>query len=60
VLSECYRLRWRIKQAFDQPEQKLDERQAWGKSNTVKTGSSEKFVPDRHSAPSPPLKRGSP
>ena len=30
-------LRWRIKQAFDQPEQKLDERKAWGKSNTVKT-----------------------
>ena len=37
VLSECYRRRWRIEQAFDQPEQKLDERQAWGKSNTVKT-----------------------
>ncbi len=37
MLSECYRLRWRIEQAFDQPEQKLEERQAWGKSNTVKT-----------------------
>ena len=37
VLSECYRLRWRIEKAFDQQEQKLDERQAWGKSNTVKT-----------------------
>jgi hypothetical protein len=28
VLSECYRLRWRIEQTFDQPEQKLDERKA--------------------------------
>ena len=28
VLSECYRRRWRIEQAFDQQEQKLDERQA--------------------------------
>ena len=28
VLSECYRLRWRIEKAFNQPEQKLDERQA--------------------------------
>ena len=37
VLSECYRLRWRIEKAFDQQEQKLDERKAWGKSNTVKT-----------------------
>ena len=37
VLSECYRLRWRIEQTFDQPEQKLDERKAWGKSNTAKT-----------------------
>ena len=37
VLSECYRLRWRIEKAFDLQEQKLDERQAWGKSNTVKT-----------------------
>ena len=37
VLSECYRLRWRIEKAFDQQEQKLDERKAWGKSDTAKT-----------------------
>ena len=37
VLSECYRLRWRIEKTFDQPEQKLDERKAWGKSDTAKT-----------------------
>ena len=37
VLSEYYRWRGRIEQAFDEQEQKLDERQAWGKSNTIKT-----------------------
>jgi hypothetical protein len=37
VLSECYRLRWRIEKAFDQQEQKLDERKAWAKSDTAKT-----------------------
>ncbi len=37
VLSECYRLRWRIEKVFDQQEQKLDERKAWAKSDTAKT-----------------------
>jgi len=37
VLSECYRLRWLIEKAFDQQEQKLDERKAWGKSETAKS-----------------------
>lgn len=37
VLNECCRLRWRIEKAFDQQEQKLDERKAWGKSATAKT-----------------------
>ncbi len=37
VLSECYRLRWRIEKAFDQQEQKLDERKAWAKSETAKS-----------------------
>lgn len=36
VLSECFRLRWRIEKAFDQQEQKLDERKAWAKSETAK------------------------
>lgn len=37
VLNECHRLRWRIEKAFDQQEQKLDERKAWGKGETVKS-----------------------
>ena len=37
VLSECHRLRWLIEKAFDQQEQKLDERKAWGKSETAKS-----------------------
>jgi hypothetical protein len=34
--SEVYRLRWNIEKAFDQQEQKLDERKAWAKSDTAK------------------------
>jgi hypothetical protein len=37
VLSECYRLRWLIEKAFDQQEQKLDERKAWANSDTAKS-----------------------
>ena len=36
VLSETFRLRWRIEKTFDQQEQKLDERKAWAKSETAK------------------------
>ena len=37
VLNECHRLRWRIEKAFDQQEQKLDEKKAWAKSETAKS-----------------------
>ncbi len=37
VLNECHRLRWLIEKAFDQQEQKLDERKAWAKSETAKS-----------------------
>ena len=36
LLGELYRLRWRIGKAFNQQEQKLDERKAWAKSKTAK------------------------
>jgi len=36
VLGEIYRLRWRIEKAFNQQEQKLDERKAWGKRPSAK------------------------
>ena len=36
VLSETYRLRWRIGKSFNQQEQKLDERKAWSKSENAK------------------------
>ena len=37
VLCECYRLRWLIEKAFNQQEQKLDERKAWATSDTAKS-----------------------
>ena len=36
LLGEIYRLRWCIEKAFNQQEQKLDERKAWAKSQTAK------------------------
>ncbi len=35
-LNQCRRLRWNIEKAFDQQEQKLDERKAWATSETGK------------------------
>jgi len=35
-LNQCRRLRWNIEKAFDQQEQKLDERKAWTASETGK------------------------
>ena len=35
-LNQCRRLRWNIEKAFDQQEQKLDERKAWAASETGK------------------------
>ena len=37
VLSETYRLRWRIGKAFGQQERKFDERKAWAISETAKS-----------------------
>lgn len=36
VLNQCRRLRWNIEKAFDQQEQKLDERKAWSTSEEGK------------------------
>jgi hypothetical protein len=36
ALNQCRRLRWNIEKAFDQQEQKLDERKAWTASETGK------------------------
>ena len=36
ILSEVYRLRWKIEKAFDQQERKLDEGNAWATSDTAK------------------------
>ena len=36
ALNPCCRLRWNIEKAFDQQEQKLDERKAWTASETGK------------------------
>ena len=36
LLGEIYRLRWCIEKAFNQQEQKLDERKVWAKSQTAK------------------------
>lgn len=36
ALNQCRRLRWNIEKAFDQQEQKLDERKAWATSETGK------------------------
>jgi len=35
-LNQCRRLRWNIEKAFDQQEQKLDERKAWTGSESGK------------------------
>ena len=36
ALNQCRRLRWNIEKAFDQQEQKLDERKAWSTSEAGK------------------------
>ena len=36
ALNQCRRLRWNIEKAFDQQEQKLDERKAWSASEEGK------------------------
>lgn len=36
ALNQCRRMRWNIEKAFDQQEQKLDERKAWTASETGK------------------------
>jgi IS4 transposase len=36
ALNQCRRLRWNIEKAFDQLEQKLDERKAWSASEKGK------------------------
>ena len=36
ALNQCRRLRWNIEKAFDQQEQKLDERKAWTANETGK------------------------
>jgi hypothetical protein len=36
ALNQCRRLRWNIEKAFDQQEQKLDERKAWSTSEQGK------------------------
>ena len=36
ALNQCRRLRWNVEKAFDQQEQKLDERKAWTASETGK------------------------
>jgi hypothetical protein len=36
ALNQCRRLRWNIEKAFDQQEQKLDERKAWSTSEEGK------------------------
>jgi hypothetical protein len=36
ALNQCRRLRWNIEKAFDQQEQKLDERKAWTASEAGK------------------------
>lgn len=36
ALNQCRRLRWNIEKAFDQQEQKLDERKSWTASETGK------------------------
>jgi hypothetical protein len=36
ALNQCHRLRWNIEKAFDQQEQKLNERKAWSASEAGK------------------------
>jgi hypothetical protein len=34
ILNQCRRLHWNIEKAFDQQEQKLEERKAWTANET--------------------------